>query len=141
MALANGLWLKYLKERRSPSCPAVCGASRFAAAGFLTGFGRDPELARSNGAQLLAQGRCALATERRLELHLRFGPQLPRNAKPLGTCLGQVQLLAAAIQGPVLYADEPVALQRQHGPSEGGSIHDKLAGKCVDRQRPQPFQL
>src|SRR5947208_11608263 len=52
-----------------------------------------------------------------------------------------MQLLAAAIQGPLLDADEPVTLQRQHGPSQCRAIHDELAGKRVDRHGPQTFEL
>src|SRR5437773_4587046 len=75
----------------SPLCPVVRGLSRFATMSFLAGFGRYPELARRDGAQLLAKHRRALATERRLELHLRLAPQPARNTKPLGTCPGQMQ--------------------------------------------------
>src|SRR3984893_4001843 len=103
-------------------------------------FGRYTELARSDGAQLVAKGQCAFAAERCLELLLSLAPQPPRNTKPLGACLGQVQLLAAAIQGSVLYAYESVTLQRQHRPSQRRSIHDQLAGERIDRQRSQPFQ-
>src|SRR5213592_2318317 len=108
---------------------------------FLAAFGRYPELARRDGAQLLAKHRRALATERRLELHLRLAPQPARNTKPLGTCPGQMQFLAAAIQASVLYADEAVTLQWKHGPSQCRAIHYELACERVDRKRSQPFQL
>src|SRR5437867_1465008 len=44
------------KIRLIPS--RVRGASRFAAVRFLAGFAHVPKLARNDGAQLVAQGRC-----------------------------------------------------------------------------------
>src|SRR3979490_1767050 len=125
----------------SPLWPVVCCARRVATGSFLAAFGCYSEVARSDGAQLVAQGQCALAAERCLELLPSLAPQPPRNTKPLGACPGQVQLLAAAIQDAVLYAYEAVTLQRQHRPSQRRSIHDQLAGERVDRQRSQAFQL
>ena len=106
---------------------------------------RLPPLSRVRSTRRRA-ARCAALDARSrpnaaVELHLRLAPQAARNTKPLGACLGQVQLLAAAIQRPVLDADEAVTLQRQHGTSQRRTIHDQLARERVDRQRSQPFQL
>src|SRR5215470_1305229 len=84
------------------------------------------QVARNQRAQLSAKPRCTLAAEGPFKLILRLFPQLRRSAKPFRASLGEVQLLAAPVHGAVLDADETVALQRQHGSTQCGAIHDQL---------------
>src|SRR5512146_1620545 len=108
-----------------PDCSASARQSR----------GR-PDIAFDHRMEEAAQLGRAAAAEARLEAFLRLEPVFARFVEALLARLGQVQLLAAPVEGARLHADKPVALQRQDVPPQRGAVDDEFGRQLVDRQRP-----